>query len=318
MSLIGHSVPPIFRRGPAPLVRLMVFVAIALTMLVADLKFRYLEVMRQSLSVILYPVEMAAATPAGLVRNASTYFATLAKVQKENAELRGERLRVGERLVQFEQMSRENDELRGLLGMAQRLEARSVAAQVLYAARDPFSRKVILDRGATHGVDAGQAVVDATGVIGQVSRVYPIQSEVTLLTDKDQAIPVTVARNGLRGAVFGAGRGQLELRFLPANADVQPGDELLTSGLDGLYLPGLPVARVMRVERDSQAFARILCLPLGGVESSMRVLVLSRAEPLPPMPDPAEALPIVPEGRGAGSPAEHQGEAKPTNPKAPG
>ena len=318
MSLIGHSVPPIFRRGPAPLVRLMVFVAIALTMLVADLKFRYLEVMRQSLSVILYPVEMAAATPADLVRNASTYFATLAKVQKENAELRGERLRVGERLVQFEQMSRENDELRGLLGMAQRLEARSVAAQVLYAARDPFSRKVILDRGAPHGVDAGQAVVDATGVIGQVSRVYPIQSEVTLLTDKDQAIPVTVARNGLRGAVFGAGRGQLELRFLPANADVQPGDELLTSGLDGLYLPGLPVARVMRVERDSQAFARILCLPLGGVESSMRVLVLSRAEPLPPMPDPAEALPIVPEGRGAGSPAEHQGEAKPTNPKAPG
>ena len=118
----------------------MVFVAIALTMLVADLKFRYLEVMRQSLSVILYPVEMAAATPADLVRNAS-YFATLAKVQKENAELRGERLRVGERLVQFEQMSRENDEAARPAGMAQRLEARSVAAQVLYAARDPFSAR---------------------------------------------------------------------------------------------------------------------------------------------------------------------------------
>ena len=284
MSLIGHNTPPIFKRGPAPTVRLMLYVSAALVLLVTDLKFHYLEFMRQTVAVVLYPVERAAATPADLVLNAATYFATLAKVQQENALLRRQQLRMSEQLMRHEQLARENSRLRTLLGMREELPARSVAADVLYAAHDPFSRKVILDRGSTHGIAKGDAVVDERGVIGQVTRVHPIQAEVTLLTDKEQAIPIAVQRNGLRGVVFGAGAGQLELRYLPATADVEPGDTLVTSGLDGLYLPGLPVAKVLRVDRDTQAFARIFCAPVGGVEQSTQVLVMGRLNlPLPPM-----------------------------------
>ncbi|WP_323001756.1 rod shape-determining protein MreC [Denitromonas sp.] len=279
--MVGHAPPPIFRRGPAPRVRLWVFVIACLAMLVADLHFRYLEVVRQTLSVVLYPVEMAAATPAEFVRNASKYFATLIKVQRENREMRRKALADAERLLRQTDLEQENARLRGLLAMSERITVTSVAADVLYEARDVFSRKVIVDHGSQHDVTAGQVVVDELGVIGQVTRVYPIQSEVTLLTDKAQAVPVRVERTGQRGVVYGAGEGMLELRYLLANADVQPGDRLVTSGLDGLFLPGLPVARVVSVNRELQAFAQIVCEPVARVGHAAQVLILGRAQPAP-------------------------------------
>lgn len=284
MTLAGHQAPPIFNRGPAPLVRLLVFVSLCLAILVADLRFRYLEVLRQGLSVATYPLQMAAATPADFVRNASVYFATLVKVQLENAELRRQQLGTGERLLRYAQLERENAQLRSLLEMSQRVGVRSIAADVLYDAPDPFSRKVILDRGAQQGVEAGLAVVDAAGLLGQVTRVYPIQAEVTLLTDREQAIPVQVVRNGLRGVLFGTGQGRLEVKFIIATADIQPGDTLVTSGLDGVFVPGLPVAEIESVDRDTDAFAHILCRPLAGVERSTQVLVLGRLALPPPRP----------------------------------
>ncbi|ANQ83267.1 rod shape-determining protein MreC [Azoarcus olearius] len=298
MSLAGHQPPPIFRRGLAPLARLFLLVSVCLAMLVADLRFRYLEVFRQGLSVVTYPLQMAAATPADFVRNASRYFATLIEVQLENADLRRQQLGAAERLLRYEQLEQEYKQLRGLMQMAERVQVKSVAAEILYNAPDPFARKVILDRGAQQGVEAGLAVVDSDGVIGQVTRVYPIQSEVTLLTDRNQAIPVRVLRNGLRGVLFGTGQGRIELRFVIAGADIQVGDMLVTSGLDGVFLPGLPVAEVLSVDREAEAFARIVCKPVAGVERSSQVLVLGRAEPPPPIPvDPAPAPPA--EGRRA-------------------
>lgn len=292
MSVAGHKAPPIFKRGPAPVVRLLVFVSVALALLVTDLRFRYLEVFRQGLSVVTYPLQMAANTPADMVRNASTYFATLIQVQLENRDLRRRQLEAAEHLLRSAHLEQENQQLRSLLEMSRRIPVRSTAAEVLYNARDPFSRKVILDKGSQQGVEAGLAVVDAGGVVGQVTRVYPIQAEVTLLTDKNQAIPVMVPRNGLRGVVFGAGQGLLELRFVEANADIQVGDSLVTSGLDGVFLPGLPVATVAQVDRDVQAFARIFCRPAAGVERAGQVLVLGREVQPPPMP--AEPVPPAP------------------------
>lgn len=290
MSLVGHKPPPIFRRGPAPLVRLLLFVSVCLAMLVSDLRFRYLEMFRHAMSVVTYPLQMAAATPADVVRNASVYFATLVEVQRDNAELRRQQLGAGERLLRFELLEQENARLRGLLGMAQRVQTHSVAADILYNAPDPFARKVILDRGAQQGIEPGLAVVDANGVIGQVTRVFPVQSEVTLLTDRNQAIPVQSERNGLRGVLFGAGQGRLELRFVIGSADIQPGDRLVTSGLDGVFVPGLPVAEVVSVDREADAFATIVCEPLAGVERSVQVLVLGRMElpPPPPSEPPAD------------------------------
>lgn len=267
--------------------RLLVLACICLAMLVADLRFRYLEVVRQALSVVTYPLQMAAAAPIDFARNATVYFATLVEVQKDNAELRHTQLDAAQRLLRFEQLERENAELRSLMEMSQRVAVKGVAADVLYDAPDPFSRKVILDRGTQHGIEAGLAVVNAQGMIGQVTRVYPVQAEVTLLTDKEQAIPVQVARNGLRGVLFGTGQGRLELRYTVAGADVQPGDRLVTSGLDGIFLAGLPVADVVSVDGEAQSFARIDCTPVAGVERSTQVLVLGRSEAPPPRPVPA-------------------------------
>jgi rod shape-determining protein MreC len=172
---------------------------------------------------------------------------------------------------------------------------KSVVAEIMYTAKDPFSRKVILDKGDQAGIAAGQAVVDESGVIGQITRVFPMQSELTLLTDKDQAIPVMIVRSGLRAVLFGSGNGLMELRYLAANADVQPGDKVVTSGLDGVFLAGLPVATVAKVERDqAQTFARIRACPPRGRAVQPRAGAGAPGN-LPPRPPEAEVI----KGKGA-------------------
>lgn len=289
--MVGHSPPPFFKRGPAPLAKLVFFGLVSLALLVSDLNLRYLEAFRQGLSVLAYPLQMAAATPADFVRNASDYFSSLVRLQIENKELKSRQLQGAERMLRLEQLELENRHLRSLLDARERQPVKSVVAEIMYTAKDPFSRKVILDKGDQAGIAAGQAVVDESGVIGQITRVFPMQSELTLLTDKDQAIPVMIVRSGLRAVLFGSGNGLMELRYLAANADVQPGDKVVTSGLDGVFLPGLPVATVVKVERDqAQTFARIPCLPAAGVEQFSHVLVLGHRESLPPRPPAPEAI----------------------------
>ena len=262
MSVVGHQPPPFFRRGPAPLARLAFFVILSLALLVLDLKYRYLELARQGVATVLYPLQRAAYVPVDLYEQLGDYLSSLAAVQRENVQLKRKELESANWLLRQQHLELENQRLRELLDMKARQPVSGTIAEILYTARDPFSRRVIVDKGGQHGIAAGQAVVDEAGVLGQVTRVYPLQSEVTLVTDKNQAVPVKIVRNGLRTVLFGASGGQLELRFLAANADVQSGDLLVTSGLDGVYLPGLPVAKVLRVERDAAySFARILCEP---------------------------------------------------------
>lgn len=289
MSLAGHQSPPIFKRGPAPRVRLFMFVSVCLVLLVSDLRFRYLEVVRQGLSIVTYPLQLIAASPANFARDAAVYFATLVEVQLENADLRREQLDAARKLLRFEQLEQENTELRALLAMANAVQIHGIAADILYDGPDPFVRRVILDRGAHQGIDAGLAVVDAYGLIGQVTRVYPTQAEVTLLTDKEQAVPVMIERSGVRGVLFGSGRRLLELRFISANSDIRAGDRIVTSGLDGIFLAGVPVAEIVSVE-DGDPFMYVLCKPVAQVSTARQVLVLGRAQPGAPRPDPAEAL----------------------------
>jgi rod shape-determining protein MreC len=165
---------------------------------------------------------------------------------------------------------------------------------VLYDAPDPFSRKVILDKGNHHGVRAGLAVVDARGLIGQVSRVYPVQAEVTLLTDREQIVPVKVERTGMRGILAGSGDGGLEMRFVQIGSDIQPGDRLVTSGLDGLFVAGLPVATVTEVSAMNSTHLSVVCEPIARVERAVQVLVLGPETPRPPRPASSQALPHEP------------------------
>jgi rod shape-determining protein MreC len=189
----------------------------------------------------------------------------------------------------------ENTRLRALLDMRSRVQVNAQVAEVIYAVRDPFSRRVVVDKGLTQGIAPGSPVVDDVGVIGQVTRVYPLNAEVTLLSDKDQALPVQIARTGVRAVMFGAGSGMLELRYLATDVDLREGDRIVTSGLDGVFAPGLPVARVKSVDRDgSGGFVRILCVPLAGIEAHSTVLIMAPGTPVipdtgttPPAPDAA-------------------------------
>lgn len=300
MPVAGHQPPPFFKRGPAPLTRLFFFVLVSLTLIAVDLRFRYLEVVRQSVATVIYPLQMAAFAPVQAARNVAGYFASQSSLLGENEAYKRRQVESAGTLLRHQQLEQENQRLRALFDMRARQPVQGVIAEILYSARDPFSRRVIIDKGAAQGIAAGQAVVDDVGVIGQVTRVFPLMSEVTLISDKDQAVPVQVVRNGLRTVLFGAGGGSMELKYLAANADVQPGDTLVTSGLDGVYLPGLPVATVARVERDDvYPFARIRCTPAGGVEQYGLVLVLGSREPPPAPPEPALQLTPakVPKGR---------------------
>lgn len=283
--------PPFFKRGPAPLVRLAFFASLSLALLVLDARFRYAEGLRSVLALAVYPLQAVATAPVALAERIAGYFTTQSQLREENAELRSRLLAASRETQRYEAAQAELTQLRRVLGAGERLQGRATPAEILYNGRDPYSRKVVLDRGTQHGVLAGSPVADETGVIGQVTRAHALVSEVTLLTDKDQAIPVQVVRNGLRAVAFGAGAsGMLELRFMAANAEIQNGDRLVTSGIDGTYPPGLPVASVARIERDAAyAFARIVCQPAAGVERGRYVLVLSKEASRAPYPEEAGA-----------------------------
>lgn len=283
---MDYQPPPFFKRGPAPLALLSLYAALSISLLVVDARFHTLDLLRQAVSMFTHPLQQAAHAPAQVVDNAGEYFASVTRLQEENAQLKHAQLDVAATVLRTQQLETENQRLRRLLGVRERQQASGQVTQILYAARDPFARRIVVDKGQQDKIVAGQPVVDDAGIVGQVTRVFPFVSEVTLITDKDQAIPVQIVRNGLRSVVFGLGNGQLELRFMPANADVQNGDLLVTSGLDGIFLPGFPVAKVVHIERDtSYSFARIYCVPVAGVESFGEVMVL---EPRTPIALPSE------------------------------
>lgn len=281
-----HTPPPFFKTGASPLARLLIFSALSLLLLVGDARYQYLETLRQVAAVIIYPLQRIAAAPASLVRRASDFFVTHSALREENAQLRQDNLLVSTKAQQVKALESDNAHLRQLLEARQRLQDRSTLAEVLYVARDPFSRRIVIDKGTQHELRNGYPVIDGAGVVGQVTRVYPLLSEVTLITDKGHLVPVLNVRSGVRSVLAGTGvQGALELQFAPVNADVQKGDQLVTSGIDGVYPAGLPVAEVIAVEHDpAQMFAKVACRPLGNVGSHTRVFVVHAAAESPPRP----------------------------------
>ena len=292
--MAGYDPPPFFKQGPAPLALLSFYIAVSLALLILDAKFRYLEVVRQAVSVITHPIQVVAHLPAQGISGIAGYLSDVAQLNADNDRLKKDRIDSAVIVQRVNQLEVENQQLRNLLSVRERHGAKAKAARVLYSARDPFARRIVIDRGSQHEVISGQPVIDERGLVGQLTRVFPLVSEITLTTDKAHSVPVQIVRNGLRTVSYGLGNGQMELRYMPANADVQVGDIVVTSGLDGIYLPGFPVARVDKVERDTAySFARILCSPLAGVENHEIVLLLDPkpAEPLKPAELDAPAVP---------------------------
>ena len=298
-----HLPPPFFRTGPSPLARLFIFTILSLVLLGTDARLKYLDTVRQVASVIIYPLQRIAGAPFSILERTSEFFTTQASLQTENARLGQENLTQSAQLQQLSSLTSENDNLRQLLGARERLKSRTSFAEVLYAARDPFSRKIVIDQGSQHEVQTGQPVIDGAGVVGQVTRVYPWLAEVTLITDKGHLVPILNTRNGLRAVLGGTGNdGALELRFVPLNADFENGDQLVTSGIDGVYPPGLPVAQIVNVERNAAfLFARILCKPLAGVANHRQVMVVHGDQKIPERPaEEAQRAPAPKKGRRGG------------------
>lgn len=265
---------PFFKHGPSPLARLVFFASISLVLMVLDARLNALDSLRQIISVAVAPLQRLAMTPAELLDRTGNFFVTQEHLQSENAALRQRQLVQAAQLQRMQAMQAENAHLRKILSVQQQRGENAVAAEVIYAGRDPFSQKITVDKGSTHKVQAGQPALDDIGVIGQVTQVYPFSSEITLLTDKNQAIPVEIVRNGTRAIAFGHGQdGALELPFMAANADIQNGDILVTSGIDGVYPAGLPVAAVSKIERNA-SFAKITCMPSAGVNRHTQLLIL--------------------------------------------
>jgi rod shape-determining protein MreC len=281
-----HSPPPFFKRGPAPRVRLLLCSLVSVALLIVDARYSYLENIRKVASVIVYPLQRVAGAPRVLLDSAGEFFVTQNALRTENAKLATQSLNDAVLLRRYAALAAENAHMRDLLGARQRFPESTTFAEVLYGGRDVFTRRIVIDKGQQHGIKAGQPVIDNVGVIGQVTRLYPWLAEVTLLTDKDQAVPVQNLRNGLRAVLGGTGNdGQLELKFIPLNADFENGDQLVTSGIDGVYPQGLPVAEVSNVERNAAyLFARIRCKPLAGVTNHSQVLVLNWENKLPARP----------------------------------
>jgi rod shape-determining protein MreC len=275
MSGLEQQPPPLFKQGPAPLALLILYVCASVSLLVLDNRFRYLEPARQLLTQATHPIKQVAQWPIIALTTVDDYAVTLEQARQENLALRQARLMDAEQVQRLQILEAENQYLRKLLETKRLLGSRVQPASILYSARDPFNRRVILDRGGDEGVIEGQPVVDDQGVVGQVTRVAADYAEVTLLTDRNQSIPAQVVRNGLRTVVFGTGDGRLEMRYMSSNADVQVGDWIVTSGIDGIYPRGLRVGKVESLESDPNGiFSKFILTPAAGMGRYGEVLLL--------------------------------------------
>ena len=279
LETLDRSPPPFFKQGPSALSQLVFFSALALFLMVADARFQIVQPLRAAIATVLYPAQWLALQPVQMVQAGLGYLTDLktARLTEEAARLR--LAEQSQRAGQVEQLLLENARLRQLLALRERVQVPGTAAQVLYDATDPYSRRVVIDKGRMQGIEPGSPVLDESGVLGQVTRVYPFVSEITLLIDRDQVIPVMNMRTGTRGVAYGDPSprgGMLELRYMSVTEDVREGDLLATSGVDGVYPPGLPVARVVSVDRRSDtSFTRIQCQPLAQLQGVTHVMVLA-------------------------------------------
>lgn len=272
-----QQAPRFFMKGPSPFARLIAFSSLSLVLMALDANFSYVPHFRQNLMLILQPLQAVANSPFKLYDNIENYFVSQQSLRDENSKMKKQILFQGVQLQSLASLKSENENLRTLLNVSKVSSQPVRLAEIMYTGRDPFTHKVIVNMGAANNVLPGQAVVDGAGVVGQVTRVFPYSSEVTLLTDKDLSIPIQVERNALRAIAFGHGRDNaVNLPYLPANVDIQKGDKLVTSGIDGIYPSGLGVAIVSEVKTNGTSpFAQIVARPVAGIQNHRQVLILA-------------------------------------------
>jgi len=290
---LERTPPPFFRQGPSAFTRLAFYAALSLLLMAMDARWHLVSPLRRVIATVIEPAVQIARAPGLALGAMAGYFESLREAQQDADAQRKANVQLALKAELASQLQSENASLRALLKLKRSVPIHSIAAEIVAQASDPFSRKLFIDRGSLAGVTLGSPVIDETGLLGQVTQVDLISSQVTLVTDRDSAVPVEVARDGQRGILAGdadATAGGMELRWQASDTDVRVGDILVTSGLDGIYPAGLAVARVTEVQRrPDAAFARVLCAPLAHVNGGRHVLVLKPLAPLAMAPAPAAA-----------------------------
>lgn len=277
----SNSPLALFPHGLSAGSKLLIYLLLSIAMITADTEFHALHRFRSAMNVLLFPVQTFVQTPWLTYNRITGFFVKQAQLQRENSALRQSFIQYSLAMQRYRMLAQENERLRVLLGMQQRSPLSTELAEILSVPRDPYQRQVTINRGSRAGLQSGEAVIDEAGLLGQLTQLSPYSSEVTLLTNKDQSVPVLLPRTGLRTIVFGTGLdGLMEIRYLPHNADVRAGDLLVTSGLDGVYPAGLAVAKVVQIDPGgSGAFANILCKPVAAVDRNRQVLVVTGMRP---------------------------------------
>lgn len=284
---LSQSPPPLFQQGLPARLRLLIAVVAAVAMIYVDLNLGMLKPLRQGLTVVLYPIEQLLMLPRDVFEGTMRYGSILLDVASRQANIEKTEAEEADRLLALDRLRVENDNLRSLLELRHSMKSKTLVAEISHATRDAFSDRVVIDRGSQHGIALGHPVVNAQGVVGQVVRVSPITAEVALVTDPALAIPVNLPRSSIRTIAMGAGDGQrVVLKYLNINAEVEVDDVIMTSGLDGLYPSGIPVAKVHRVDRAGGGeFAVVSATPVAPVGTLRHVMVmLVEHDLIPPAP----------------------------------
>ena len=307
LDSLDRSPPPFFRQGLPALSRLVLFGLLSLLLMAADHRLGLSQPIRSSISVVLAPMQWLALLPQRASLALQDYFTGVDEARDVAQQYQTRTIAQAQRLQQAEQLLQENSHLRELLELRNDSTGPSKTVQVLYETTDPYTRNVVIDKGQLSGITPGSAVIDVAGVVGQVTRVYPLSSEVTLLTDREQSIPVLNARTGQRYIATGDPitlGGSLELRFVPAGADLQDGDLLTTSGIDGVYPAGLQVGRIRQIDRRTDtAFAKVHAVPMAQARGR-HMLVLPPVSDWPERPVKTEPSPRARKGKNAATPAK--------------
>lgn len=287
--------PAFFVRGASAFSRMVFYCALSIIIMAMDARLNYLSQVRQAFIGALHPFEMMANAPSGWVRDVKKYFSAHNQLVQENYALKQQAFEHKVILQRLSTIQAENVHLRNLLNGNIPIQPKAILGEISHTGRDPFTSVVVVNRGSQHNIKAGQAVVDSKGVVGQVTRVYPFSSEVTLITDKDLSIPIQIERNQLRAIAFGEGNNTLDIPYLPTNVDIKEGDLLVTSGIDGIYPAGLAVATVSKIQQNPNSpFAKIICTPIAEVTNHLQLLLLElpqeKEAELPPEPAPTPSV----------------------------
>jgi rod shape-determining protein MreC len=281
VALRNAETRPILGRGPSPGLRLFFFALLSLGLMWLDQRQGYLEGVRHALSMVTYPFQVLVDSPSAAWKWLDESFATRERLSKENAQLH-ERLREADlRLMRFADLAQENVRLREMRAATARISERVVVSEILRVDLDPYRHRVIINKGTQDGAFKGQALLDATGVFGQITRAGAFSSEAILITDAEHAIPVQVNRNGLRTLALGTGSlERMSLPFLPTNADIRVGDLLVSSGLGGVFPAGYPVATITKVDKmAAQTLANVVAKPAATLDRDREVLLVWLNEP---------------------------------------